>query len=80
MKSQKQAEPQGKLTAIVVSTVGLALVWTIVWAHLPSREELLSERPNLGAPAPPPVPELDLTIPGVPSVPPGREHRRMGGR
>jgi len=71
MKTEKQAEPSGKFTAIVASTIGLALVWTIVWAHLPSREELLSEEPNLGAPAPPPVPELDLTIPGVPSVRPG---------
>jgi len=79
MKTEKQAEPSGKFTAIVASTIGLALVWTIVWAHLPSREELLSEEPNLGAPAPPPVPELDLTIPGVPSVRPGREPGRTGG-
>ena len=78
MKSVTQAESPGKLTAIMASAVGLVLVWTIVWAHLPSREELLSQQPNLGAPAPPPVPELDLTIPGVPSVPPGREPGRLG--
>lgn len=78
MKPVKQAEPSGKIIALVASTIGLALVWTIVWAHLPSREELLSKEPNLGAPAPPPVPELDLTIPGVPSVRPGREPGRTG--
>lgn len=48
--------------------VGLLLVWGVVWANLPAKEELLS-----GPPVPPsgnthPVePELDLSIPGVPS-------------
>lgn len=73
MKPAKQPEPPGKLTAILASIVGLVLVWTVVWANLPSREELLSEQPNLGAPVPPPVPELDLTIPGVPPVRPAGE-------
>jgi len=80
MKSAKQVEPSGKSTAILVSVVGLALVWTVIWAHLPSREALLAEQPNLGAPAPPPVPELDLTIPGVPSLRPGQESGHTGGR
>ncbi len=63
-----QPEPRGKLTAILASMVGLVLVWTVVWANLPSREKLLSEQPYLGDSVPPPVPELDLTIPGVSPV------------
>lgn len=53
----------------VASLIGLALVWSIVWANLPSRESLLSEQPAI--PAAPAVPELDLSIPGVPAKPPG---------
>lgn len=79
MKTTQQPEPPGKFTASLASIVGLALVWSVVWANLPSREELLSEQPNLGTPAPPPVPELDLTIPGVPPVRPAGELGRTGG-
>ena len=80
MKPAKQPEPTGKSTAIVASVVGLALVWSIILAHVPSRDELLSAQPNLGPPTPPPVPELDLSIPGVPSARPGKESGRMGGQ
>ncbi len=58
----------GKAMAGVASLIGLALVWSIVWANVPSREELLSEQPAI--PAAPAVPELDLSIPGVPAKPP----------
>lgn len=74
-----QPEPPGKLTATLASIVGLVLVWAVVWANLPSREELLSEQPSLGAPVPPPVPELDLTIPGVSPVRPAGKPGRASG-
>lgn len=64
----RQPEPSGKAIASLASLVGLALVWSVVWANLPSREELLSDQPQLRSPAVPPVPELDLTIPGVSSA------------
>jgi hypothetical protein len=67
MKTAQKSEPSGKAIAGLASLIGLALVWSIVWANLPSREELLSERPVL--PAVPTVPELDLSIPGVPAKP-----------
>lgn len=63
-------ERSGKFTAGVASVAGLVLVWGIVWANLPSKEELLSARsPDQPSAKPPAVPELDLTIPGVPSGP-----------
>jgi hypothetical protein len=67
-RGEKRAS-SGKAMAGVASLIGLALVWSIVWANLPSREELLSEQPAI--PAAPVVPELDLSIPGVPAKPPG---------
>jgi hypothetical protein len=69
MKREEKQAPSGKTMASVASLIGLALVWSIVWANLPSREELLSEQPSI--PAAPAVPELDLSIPGVPATPPG---------
>jgi hypothetical protein len=63
-------ERSGKFTSGVVSVAGLVLVWGIVWANLPSKEELLSAQSADQPPAKPPeVPELDLTIPGIPSGP-----------
>ena len=50
---------------MLASVVGLALIWSVVWANLPSWDELQSAQPRV--PAVPAVPELDLTIPGVPS-------------
>lgn len=70
-----QPTRSGAFTAAAVSVASLALVWGLVWANLPSKEELLSETapPRRAAAAPPPA-ELDLTIPGVPSssAPAGR--------
>ncbi|MCP9465026.1 MAG: hypothetical protein NNA25_09555 [Nitrospira sp.] len=63
MKRKRQAQPSGKTVANLASLIGLLVVWTVVWANLPSREELLAEHP----PDTPPtaMTELDLTIPGV---------------
>ena len=71
MKVTDKQELSGKGTASLVSVFGLVLVWGIVWANLPSKDELLSAQPPL-APVPPVVRELDLTIPGVSTAqPPG---------
>jgi hypothetical protein len=72
MKTTNKQESSGKVTASLVSVVGLVLVWSIVWANLPSKEELLSAQLQPRAEVSPVVPELDLTIPGVsPNQPPG---------
>jgi hypothetical protein len=67
MKPTKPTEQSGKITTSLVTVGGLIFVWTIVWANLPSKEELLSAQS-----ASPTVErlrhtELDLTIPGVSS-------------
>jgi len=58
-----------KPMTIVVTVGGLSLVWAIVWANLPSKEELVSvqsEAPSVHASR---APALDLSIPGVASRP-----------
>jgi Cysteine rich repeat len=65
MKTTNKQEPSGRATASLVSVVGLVLVWSIVWANLPSKEELLSAQLQPRVEVTPVVPELDLTIPGV---------------
>ena len=66
MSGKHVREQSGKGTVGVVSIVGLLLVWTIVWANLPSKETLQSAQAGGVATVPPAVPELDLTIPGSP--------------
>lgn len=69
MKTANIAERSGKTTTNLVTVAGLTLVWIVVWANLPSMEELLSAQsasPTVETPRPP---ELDLTIPGVVSQP-----------
>ena len=61
----KPTEHSAKTIASLVTGGGLILVWAIVWANFPPKDELLSARS-----APSPVEashpqELDLTIPGV---------------
>src|SRR4051812_23859893 len=68
MKRRSHQASSGRLTATIVSIVGLCLIWGVVWANLPSKNELLSREPQSAAiSASPVVPELDLSIPGVPS-------------
>ncbi|MBI3355430.1 MAG: hypothetical protein HY038_01405 [Nitrospirae bacterium] len=65
----------------MVSVVGLVLVWSIVWANLPSKEELLSAQLQPRVEVTPVVPELDLTIPGVsPNQPPVASSGEGAGR
>jgi Cysteine rich repeat len=66
VKRTNKQESSGKATAILVSAIGLLFVWSIVWANLPSKDVLLSGAPSPEAAVAPAVPELDLTIPGVP--------------
>lgn len=70
MKTTNKQEPSGKVTASLVSVVGLVLIWGIVWANLPSKDELLSAQSQPRIAVAPVVPELDLTIPGVPATQP----------
>jgi hypothetical protein len=65
MSKPREQASSGKSLATLASVVGLALVWSVVWANLPSWDELRSTQPRV--PALPAVPELDLTIPGVPA-------------
>lgn len=70
MKTTNTHESSGKVTASLVSVVGLVLVWCIVWANLPSKDELLSAQSQPRTAVAPVVPELDLTIPGVSTTQP----------
>jgi len=70
MKTLEKQQSSGKSTARIVSVVGLILVWGIVWANLPSKDELWSAQPYSGVASKRPVVEkLDLTIPGLPAAP-----------
>jgi hypothetical protein len=66
MKTTDVAERSGKITTTLVTVSGLILVWTIVWANLPSKDELLSAQSALPIVEMPRSSELDLTIPGEP--------------
>ena len=57
----------GKAITNSVSVAGLILVWTIIWANFPSKEELFSAQSTPSITEAQRVPELDLTIPGASS-------------
>lgn len=67
MKTTKAPERSAKPITILVTVGGLSLVWAIVWANLPSKEELLSAQSTSPTVKIPGQPALDLTIPGVSS-------------
>ncbi len=69
MKTINAKERSGKTAASLVTVAGLILVWTIVWANFPSKEELLSVQSGTSSVEASPVPALDLAIPGVSSQP-----------
>ncbi|MDO9118264.1 MAG: cysteine rich repeat-containing protein [Nitrospira sp.] len=57
-----------RLTAILVTIVGLGLVWGLVWANMPTKDQLhASGVSSRLMKATPPTPALDLSIPGVPA-------------
>jgi hypothetical protein len=65
MKITKGSDRSGKSITILVTVGGLSLVWAIVWANLPSKEELLSAQSGSSSVESLRVPALDLAIPGV---------------
>lgn len=69
MKTATASERSAKPITILVTVGGVSLVWAIVWANLPSKEELLSAQSASPAGTIPRQPELDLTIPGVSNQP-----------
>lgn len=65
MKTAGTEERFGNVITNSISVAGLVLVWSIIWANLPSKEELFSAQSTSSIAATRRVPELDLTIPGV---------------
>ena len=65
-----------RLSAILATIVGLGLVWGLVWANMPTKDQLhasgVSSRSMKGIP---PTPALDLSIPGVPPPDAPGSHR-----
>lgn len=64
----KPSAPSNRLAAILVTIVGLGCVWGLVWANMPAKDQfeasaVSSRTVNISLP----TPELDLSIPGVPS-------------
>lgn len=65
MKTANTKERSRKATTSFVSVAGLVLVWTIIWANFPTKEDLLSAQSASPISEAQRVPELDLTIPGM---------------
>ncbi|MEQ1794570.1 MAG: cysteine rich repeat-containing protein [Nitrospira sp.] len=64
----KPSSSSSRLAAIFVTIVGLGLVWGLVWANMPSKDQLhASGVSSRASNATPPTPALDLSIPGVPA-------------
>ncbi|HEX7768052.1 MAG TPA: cysteine rich repeat-containing protein [Nitrospira sp.] len=72
----KPSSSSSRLTAILVTIVGLGLVWGLVWANLPTKDQLqTSDVLPRAMKATPPTPALDLSIPGVPASDAPGSHR-----
>lgn len=69
MKPTHTEDRSGKAVTNSISAAGLILVWTIIWANFPSKEELFSAQPASSTADVQRMPELDLTIPGVSGQP-----------
>lgn len=67
MKTAHTEERFGKAITNSISIAGLILVWTIIWANSPSKEEVFSTQSASSSTEVQRAPELDLTIPGVSS-------------
>ncbi|TKB70890.1 MAG: hypothetical protein E8D52_02010 [Nitrospira sp.] len=65
MKPTSTQERFGNAITNSISVAGLVLVWAIIWANVPSKEELFSAPSALPIADAPRVLDLDLTIPGV---------------
>ena len=72
----KPSSSSSRLTAILVTIVGLGLVWGLVWANMPTKDQLdASGVSSRAMKAAPPTPALDLSIPGVPATDAPGSHR-----
>lgn len=72
----KPSSSSSRLTAILVTIVGLGLVWGLVWANMPTKDQLhASAVSSRSMKATPPTPVLDLSIPGVPAPDAPGSHR-----
>lgn len=67
MKPNKSTAQSGTITTSLVTVGGLIFVWTIVWANLPSKDELLSAQSASPTVELSRQSDLDLTIPGLSS-------------
>lgn len=65
MKTTNAQERSGKAVTNSISVAGLILVWIVIWANFPSKEELFSAQSASSIAEMQGVSELDLTIPGV---------------
>lgn len=65
MKTGNTRERSGKAVTNSISAAGLILVWTVIWANYPSKEELFSAQSTSSIDEAQRPSELDLTIPGV---------------
>lgn len=63
MKTANTEERFGRAGTNSISVAGLILVWTIIWANFPPKEELFSAQSAASIAETQRVPELDLTIP-----------------
>lgn len=72
----KLSPSSSRLTAILVTIVGLGLVWGLVWANMPTKDQLqASDVSPRAMTAISPTPALDLSIPGVPAPDAPGSHR-----
>jgi hypothetical protein len=72
----KPSSSSSRLTAILVTIVGLGLVWGLVWANMPTKDQLHASAVSSRAmKAALPTPALDLSIPGVPAPDAPGSHR-----
>ena len=76
MKSANTEERSGRAGTNSISVAGLILVWTIIWANFPSKEELFSAQTAASIVEAQRAPELDLRIPGGA---PGQSSERLEG-
>lgn len=65
MKPPNTEKRSRKAITNSISAAGLILIWTIIWANFPSKEELFSAQSASSVVEAQRAPELDLTIPGV---------------
>lgn len=72
----KSPSPANRLAAILATLAGLGLVWGLVWANMPTKDQFeASAVSSRSKKADLPTPALDLSIPGVPAPDAPGSHR-----